>query len=131
MPVSQNKEAVVNLIKKINSASPAEIAAQSDLPFLFDAEPVVLEGDLDILWSNLREAGFTLDPVSAGEAGAVAPSDYGRFGDSFEIRAFFSQYVDESASIIDVQSSAGHFILLLQDEKNGLPMIKGMRGPLQ
>ncbi len=131
MPVSQNKEAAAELIEKINTASPAELAGRSDLPFLFDEELVVLEGDLDILWSNLRAAGFSLDPAAAAEPSAVAPADYALYGDSFEIEAFFAQYIDESASMLKVRNSFGHFILLLQGEKDGLPMIKGMRGPLR
>jgi len=126
-PYVQKEEKVFDLIKAINSG---EAAAKelAEAPFLFDGEIILLQNHLTILWENLYRAGFRMHDAAIIRNEPVKESSWREFGDSFDVKSFFSKYLDENTSLVEVKARNGNYIFLLNKEVNGYPRIQGFKG---
>jgi len=115
------------IIDFINDAPEADLVDQTRLPMLFDAELVVLSGDVETVWAGLRLVNFEIGPDSYSLEPA-ASADYARIADSFDMRTFFSPEAGfpPDAMWIHADSSIGPVLILLGEIQDGLPLIYGI-----
>ena len=131
-PVAQRERRVDRLLMELNRASVDRLMELSARPFLLDGEIIMLESDLEMLWTNLREAGFTFDAPTLRELGPVDGGTWRRFGDTMDVRVWFERYTAEDAGLAEVRTSHGTFLIVTGDRVPGhLPKIFGFTGPLE
>ncbi len=126
-PYSQREANVQRSIELIHSGDAQALVAQSQLPFLFDAEIIMLERDLRTLWENLSEASFTMENAEIEYLGPAGRYSYPPFAVTMEVRTFFKKYVPESSSLVRITADNGEFFLLLGPKKNEAPTFIGYR----
>ncbi|MDA3949450.1 MAG: hypothetical protein PF508_09495 [Spirochaeta sp.] len=98
-------------------------------PFLFDGEIIILESDLQMMWTNLRDVGFTFDAATIEELGPVTDTTYLQFADTMDVRVWFQKYAAEDAALARVSTSHGTFLIITGDRLKRLPYIFGFTGP--
>lgn len=127
VPPSQNEGRVGELIGMINDASVDELAAQSHVPFFFDAELLVRTADVELMWDGLRNAGFQVSP-SGFALEPAAPADFRRIASTFDIESFFSPdgYFPGGAGWLVADSSIGQVLVLLGEKSGRRPVIYGI-----
>jgi hypothetical protein len=126
-PYSQREGNVQKAIDLIHAGDADRLVSQSELPFLFDAEIIMLERDLRTLWENLSEAEFTMENFEVEYIGPAGRYSYPPFADSMEVRTFFKKYVPEQSAIVRVIADNGEFFLLLGPEEDEAPTFIGYR----
>ncbi|MCG8477966.1 MAG: hypothetical protein MI724_02645 [Spirochaetales bacterium] len=131
VPVSQREGRVEALVEELNTADIERLAELSARPFLFDGEIVILESDLNTMWTNLRAAGFAFDAATLDELGPVDEDTYRAFGDSMDVRAWFDRYAAEDAGLATVRTTHGTFLILTGDRDGRTPRIFGFTGPTE
>jgi len=131
LPVSQRSSSVESLLYRIHTGDVAKAVDLTYLPFLLDGEILTTERDAELLWTNLKEVpGFLESPEILSLKEAYS-SDYVKFRESAEMRVYFDRALPENASLAEIKTSAGSFLLLLSGKKIGLPVIAGLKGPLR
>lgn len=125
-PPAQDEQRVTELIDLLNSGPIESVIAQSSVPFLFDAELIVREGDVEFLWHGLRSANLVVAPVFDALV-PVESSDFRRIADTFDLRTFFAEngYLPRDATWIETDSSIGPVLLILGGRGGQLPLIHG------
>ena len=126
-PYSQREANVQKVIDLIQAGEAEALVAQSQLPFLFDAEIIMLERDLQTLWGNLSEAGFSMQNAQVEYLGPAGRYSYPPFAESFEVRTFFKKYLPEKSSMVRITADNGEFFLLLGPREDEAPAIIGYR----
>lgn len=126
-PYSQREANVQKAIDLIQAGDAETLVAQSRLPFLFDAEIIMLERDLETLWGNLSEASFEMENAEVEYIGPAGRYSYPPFADSMEVRTFFKKYVPRKSSLVRITAENGEFFLLLGPEKKDNPTFIGYR----
>lgn len=129
VPVSQRDNRVEALITELNTADIDRVMELSARPFLFDGEIIILESDLQTMWTNLRAAGFTFDSATIQELGPVTDTTYLSFGDTMDVRVWFEKYASDDAALATVETSYGTFLIITGDQVERLPYIFGFTGP--
>lgn len=129
IPVSQDQTRVEGLLAELNSASVDRLVELSARPFLLDGEIVVLERDIEMMWSNLREAGFRFDGATVESIGALGETDYLEFGDTMDVRVWFERYTSEDAGLARVRTSHGVFLIVTGENEDVGLQIFGFTGP--
>lgn len=130
VPPSQDEERVEALIGVINEADADLMVEHTERPFLFDSEIVPLANDVYVLWRNAFNAGFSLPNATIVSLDVVDSETYTRYRDSVELETYFRRTLPEGATVARIQAQHGTFELILGDERNGLPAVYGLRGPL-
>lgn len=130
VPPSQDEESVRALIDVINEGNAELMVEHSARPFLFDSEIVPLANDVYVLWSNAFNAGFSLPNATIVSLDVVDAETYTRYRDAVEVETYFQRTVPEGATVARIRAQNGTFELILGDERNGLPAVYGLRGPL-
>lgn len=126
-PYAQREANVQKALELIASGDAETLVAQSHLPFLFDAEIIMLERDLATLWGNLSEASFEMEAAEVEYIGPAGRYSYPPFADSMEVRTFFKKYVPKKSSLVRITAENGEFFLLLGPEKRDNPTFIGYR----
>jgi len=126
VPPSRNPGRISDLVEMINGSEPAELTAQSRIPFLFGTELVSRASDVEMIWSSLKDSGAIFS--EEGETMAAQSGDYHRLANSFDLEVFFSRdsYLPEDAMWVPLASPLGSFDLLVGGEEGRLPMILGI-----
>lgn len=130
VPPSQDQERVEALIDVLNEGNADRMVDHTARPFLFDSEIVPLSNDVYVLWRNAFNAGFSLPNATIESLEVVDSETYTRYRDSPEVEAYFRRTVPEGATVARIQAQHGTFELILGDERNSLPAVYGLRGPL-
>ena len=129
-PIAQRERRVDRLLWEINRASLDRLMELSARPFLLDGEIIVLESDLEMMWTNLQNAGFTFDTPTLRDLGPVDENTWRRFGETMDVRVWFERYTAEDAGLAEVRTSHGTFLIVTGDRVPGhLPKIFGFTGP--
>jgi hypothetical protein len=120
-------DAYDEIIRLVNEAPVEDLVGQSHVPMIFDAELIVRTGDVELLWSGLRDTGFSVSRQDYLLQPA-RPGDHVRVADDFDMKSFFSpdHGFPAEARWIEAESSAGPVLLLLGEFQNGLPLIYGI-----
>jgi hypothetical protein len=122
-----NVTAVANLI---NSGQSSRLSAMSGTPFLVDGEIVSLKADVAGFWDGIIKAGYKVEGPRLGAAATVSADSYKQFADTFEVKAFFTQYVKKDTRILELRTSAGKSVLLIvKDALFSKKTIQGFKGP--
>ncbi len=129
VPVAQREGRVEGLLEELNTAGVDRLMELSARPFLLDGEIIVLESDLTMMWTNLREVGFTFDAATIEELGPVTETTYLAFADTMDVRVWFDRYAAEDAGLARVRTSHGVFLIVTGDRQGRLPRIFGFTGP--
>ena len=129
-PVAQRENRIMGLVDRINGDSLVRVMEVTSVPFVLDQEILSLEGDVETMWSNMREAGFFLLNAEIDEIMPVQKGSYRRFGDTMDMRVFFEKYIPEDATLVRISSDNGNFLFLLGDKFWGVPRMYAMKGPL-
>lgn len=131
VPVSQRERRVEALLAELNTAGIERLTELSARPFLLDGEIVILERDLNTMWTNLREAGFAFDAATVRELGPVDEGTYRAFGDTMDVRAWFARYAADDAGLATVRTTHGTFLILTGERDGRTPRIFGFTGPTE
>jgi len=123
----QKEDDVIKIIDLINKGDSKTLTTVSVTPFLFDGEILMLDSDIDILWKNITDAGFTLQAPSVVKIEEIGVESSRFFGDSMDIRSYFDRYLPETARITHIQAGAVNMLLLLNGKKDGYPQIHGIK----
>ena len=129
VPVSQRDNRVEALITELNTADIDRLMELSARPFLLDGEIIILESDVQMMWTNLRDVGFTFDAATIEELGPVTDTTYTRFADTMDVRVWFQKYAAEDAGLARVSTSHGTFLIITGDRLKRTPYIFGFTGP--
>ncbi len=130
VPVSQRERRVQILLDRLNERDVEHAMEVSRIPFVFDQEIIVLESDVETLWSNLEQAGFSFANHRVREIRPVHAGSYREFGDTMDMEVYFSKYLSEDGTIVHIDTDYGGFLVLVGDRRRGLPQLFGMKGPL-
>lgn len=130
VPVPQREGRIRAVVDIITTAPVEEVVAYSQTPFAFDSELLVLESDLDLLWTRLRAAGFDLKDAEIVQISPLTEDSYAEFAESYEMRIFFEEYLSADGAIVRVRNGSGEYLLLLDDSRKRTPLLYGLKGPL-
>jgi hypothetical protein len=127
---SWDKGNVENVAKLINDGQAAKLAAMSSTPFLVDGEIVVMKADMTGFWEGIIKAGYKVTGAQLGVAAPVSADSYKQFADTFEVKAFFTQYVKKDTRLLELKTSAGKSVLLIiKDALFSRKIVQGFKGP--
>ncbi len=130
VPPAQQEARVEELIAFVNAAEAEALLEQSGRPFLLDSEIIEPSNDIYVMWRNFIAAGWSLPGAQIMGIAAVTEHTYRSYGTGLEMQAFFSRRVPEGAAVVRVQTRQATWDLLLGGERDGMPLIYGIRGPL-
>jgi hypothetical protein len=123
-PPSRDAEKVNLLVDYLNGASTDELMAQSDVPFLFDGETLVLERQLRTVWENLATERIEVSyPV---ETPIPIDSDSAALLDGSADVASFLEMLPRDASLVYTRDGSGSIWLLLAGNSGDLALIRGI-----
>ena len=131
IPIAQDQTRVESLIEELNTASVEELVELTARPFLLDGEIVVLQRDIEMMWSNLREVGFRFAEATIEEVGALTDQSYLEFGDTMDVQVWFERYTAEDAGLARVRTSHGAFLIVIGESDERDLQIFGFTGPLE
>jgi hypothetical protein len=121
---------VTTVADLINSGQSAKLAAMSSTPFLVDGEIVALKTDVAGFWEGIIKAGYKVGGPQLGAAAPASADSYKQFADTFEVKAFFTQYVKKDTRILELKTSSGKSVLLIiKDALFSKKIIQGFKGP--
>ncbi len=106
----------------------AELASISASPFLLDGEIIALPADVVTFWDGAAKTGLRLDTELA-RAVPVGPDTWREFGQSWEVKTWFTKYVAQGARLFEMRTPRGGRVLLLVRERMFSLTIYGFRGP--
>jgi len=99
---------------QINKGMHESLTEESLYPFVFETEILASESQVKMLWEGLTGAGYTLDsPVITMNRPATS-EDSSLFSDSWEIGAFFGNYIQKDDRILLIEGSHTSFYLLMR-----------------
>ena len=130
VPPAQDEARVDELVDVVNELDPERMLEQSARPFLFDSEIIELSNDLYVMWRSVYSSGFSLPNARIESIREVNSETWRDYGDNLEMRAYFERHVPEDATIARVRAQQAGFDLILADERDGMPKVYGLRGPL-
>lgn len=130
IPPAQSERRVTELVEVLGTASAREFTSLAAVPFAYNGELAVRAADVELVWQTLLAGGFSL---SGAELLTVEP--IGRRAadeaDTLDLEVF-AQSLPEDATIARVLvDGVGEFELILGGERDRLPLIHGMRGPMR
>ena len=126
-PFVQKEKSILALVRAINNGEAAQ-RSLAETPFLFNGEIILLQNHLTILWDNLYKAGFRMEDVSIVRNELLRENSWSEFGDTMDVRTFFSKYLDRNTSLVEIRARSGNYIFLLNTEVRGYPRIQGFKG---
>lgn len=129
VPVPQRENRVERLLEELNTADIDRLMELSARPFLLDGELIMLEDDLRMMWTNLRDVGFRFDGATIEDLGPVTDQTYLQFADTMDVRVWFQRYAAEDAGLARVATTHGRFLIVTGDRTGRTPMIFGFTGP--
>ncbi|MFP4012152.1 MAG: hypothetical protein ACLFUM_10645 [Spirochaetaceae bacterium] len=130
-PVAQRESRIMSLVDRINGDSLVRVVEVTAVPFVLDGEIIELPADIETMWSNLQEAGFSLPDARIEEITPVRGDSHRRFADTMDLRVFFEKYIPEDATFVRIESENGAFLFVLGDRFWGVPRMYAMKGPLR
>jgi hypothetical protein len=130
VPPAQQEERVEELVAFVNNAEAEALLEQSGRPFLLDSEIIEPSNDVYVMWRNMISAGWALPGAEIIGITPVSENTYSSYGSGLEMESYFSRRLPEGASIVRVQTRQAIWDLLLGGERDGMPLIYGIRGPL-
>ncbi len=130
VPPAQDEARVDELVDVVNKLDAERMLEQSARPFLFDSEIIELSNDLYVMWRSVYNAGFSLPNARIESIREVNADTWRDYGDNLEMRAYFERHVPEDATIARVRAQQAGFDLILGDERDGMPKVYGLKGPL-
>ena len=130
VPVAQRENRVQTLLDNLNERDVDYAIGVSRTPFVFDQEIVVLERDIETMWNNLRNAGFSFRNHRIVEIRPVHAGSFREFGNTMDMEVYFDRYLAADGTIVEIDTDYGRFLMLVGDRRRFLPELFGMKGPL-
>ncbi|MFP4509911.1 MAG: hypothetical protein ACOC4I_06595 [Spirochaetota bacterium] len=130
VPPAQQEERVEELVSFVNNAEAEALLEQSGRPFLLDSEIIEPSNDVYVMWRNMIAAGWALPGAQIIGITPVNGETYTSYGSGLEMESYFSRRVPEGSTVVRVQTRQAIWDLLLGGEREGMPLIYGIRGPL-
>jgi hypothetical protein len=127
VPFAGREENIMKTVNLINLGDTAKLADLTQQPFLFDAEIVMMERDIEMMWRNISEAGFRIINPKLVEAMEVDSESYAQFGNSFEVETYFKKYLPEETTLARIVAENGEFLFLLHGKQEEYPQIYGFK----
>ncbi|MFW5812244.1 MAG: hypothetical protein ACOCWS_04595 [Alkalispirochaetaceae bacterium] len=130
VPVAQREPRIERLLETLNEGSVEDVLPATGSPFLLDREIIILDRDIETMWTNLREVGFTFADYRIRSVEEVTAESFRRLGESMDVEVYFQKYLPEGAAVVTVETDNGTFLLLTGGRVDGAPQLFGMRGPV-
>ena len=130
LPVAQREARIERLLDGLNEEGLEEVLPATGSPFLLDREILILDRDIETMWTNLRKVGFSFAEYEIRSVEPVEEESFRRFGTSMDVETYFSKYLPEGAAVVSVDTRHGSFLLLTGGKVAGAPQLYGMRGPM-
>ncbi|HON12715.1 MAG TPA: hypothetical protein PK897_01180 [Treponema sp.] len=125
VPPSQNPGRIQGLIKALNTEPVERLLERSNRPFLLDGEIIIREADMEALWQNLRNGGFTFLNAEILSVTPVGPESYHLFGTTKDAEFFFKKYVPKDGAIAEIGTDYGTFYIITGSRTWFTPKIIG------
>jgi len=125
----KDERSIFTVAELINQGDSGALFRMSRVPFLLDQEIILLKKDIETFWSNIIEAGYTVDSPVLEDGQAIGKDSYLRFYDSMEVKTFFKKYLPEKTRMLELKTSTNQRILLLVEKKWLTRKIYGFKGP--
>jgi hypothetical protein len=130
VPVAQREPRIERLLETLNEGSVAEVLPATGTPFLLDREIIILDRDIETMWTNLRQVGFSFADYEIRSVDPVTQGSYSRFGSTMDVEVYFQKHLPEGAAVVTLGTDHGEFLLLTGGKVEGAPQLYGMRGPM-
>ncbi|TVQ25120.1 MAG: hypothetical protein EA383_09350 [Spirochaetaceae bacterium] len=130
VPPAQQEARVEELIAFVNAAEAEALLEQSGRPFLLDSEIIEPSNDVYVMWRNMIAAGWALPGGQIIGISPVNEHTYRSYGSGLEMESYFSRRLPEGSAVVRVQTRQATWDLLLGGQRDGMPLIYGIRGPL-
>lgn len=130
VPVAQRERRIEILLDRLNERDVDYAIEVSRVPFVFDQEIIALSGDVETLWTNLHDVGFSFAGHRVRDIRPVNSGSYREFGNTMDMEVYFDKYLAEDGTIVHIETDYGRFLILVGDRRRGLPQLFGMKGPL-
>lgn len=130
VPVAQRESRIERLLDTLNEGTVEEAVPATGTPFLLDREIIILERDVETMWSNLQQVGFSFAGYEIRSVEEVTAESHRRFGSTMDVEVYFQKYLPEGAAVVTVDTDNGEFLLLTGGKVEGAPLLYGMRGPM-
>ena len=130
VPVAQREPRIERLLETLNEGSLEEVLPATGTPFLLDREIIILDRDIETMWTNLREVEFSFANYEIRTVEPVDQASYSRFGSTMDVEVYFQKYLPEGAAMVTLGTDNGEFLLLTGGKVEGAPQLYGMRGPM-
>lgn len=130
VPVAQREPRIERLLETLNEGSVEEVLPATGTPFLLDREIIILDRDIETMWTNLREVGFSFANYEIRSVEPVSQDSYSRFGNTMDVEVYFQKYLPEGAAVVTLGTDHGEFLLLTGGKIEGAPQLYGMRGSM-
>lgn len=124
-PMPQRDRAVERLIDRLATASIDERVAMTATPFLFDREIVIRDIDIETLWRNLDDAGFSFADVSLASIEPIASNEWPLLADAAELQVWRDAHRSADAAWVAVDHPIGRILIVTDGRHRFAPMIAG------
>jgi hypothetical protein len=95
-----------------------------------DQELLAMPDDVARFWEIAYQAGLDFGSSVILSVRRVDPANSEELGTSWDMTSYTATYLPLDASMVEVQTTSGRFVLILGGRRNRLPAIHGLRGPL-
>ena len=126
---SQDVQGINKFSRLINAGEAERLTRMSKLPFLLDQEIIVLNRDINTLWTNVTAAGYRVEEPTLERGETVTEDSYREFYDSMEVKTFFKKYLKKNTRLLELETSSGQRILLLFENRLFSRQLRGFKGP--
>lgn len=130
LPYSMQAKKIDALIDLLAEGNAAETAASTALPFVLDQELLAMPGDVERFWELAYQAGLDFGSSMVLSIRSIDEESKKELGSTWDMSTYAEVYLPADASLVEVQTAAGRFLLLLGGRNRQLPILHGLRGPL-
>ena len=83
------------------------------------------------MWENLAGISGLFSDPEIERIYPAGPEEYGKFAGTADMRVFFDRALPENTTVVEVETSFGSFLLLVSGKRFGVPVLVGLKGPVQ
>lgn len=127
-PDVSDNDRLNELFAEIDGADAPTAAELSALPFAFDEEVLIREGELAVLWRNLKAAGFALSPARVHSV--VPLRNAADVGGTFLLESFGRRLTGAPVSLVEIEGADGRLFVLVEGRGFRGYVLRGIRRPL-
>ena len=127
--IGDGKTTGLQVASYINQGQADQLTKLSSVPFIIDRDIVNIPADIGVFWKAFTATGFKVEQSQVSQLLARDAAGIKAFGDTMEIRSFFSKYVDPKAVLVQLDAKDGRKLLLIVKDQGSKSVLYGFKGP--